>query len=481
MKVSSLLFAPLLGFLAACTPATAKVFFRVDASSMPSAEKTGFQDLVLTWPSQDSSVIAQLGSQGYRVWLQCESKDLAEAVVAAERTAAAGVIITNVVSSGQTPVTEKIHSFFLAAHKDLAFRLLVSGGKQPQMKGRLVVERDGVLQVSSPSTQPWLDTNLAVVRLAEATYPDSLSTIYDFRWNTGEALPDAWKPDAEDYALAIAEADLARSDVVIDIPVSLQKALAAGYPQAWSLWKKVMPYLDFSSHAQTGKPQLVAGIGVIVDDVQASYEPINLMARHNLAFRAIRPSELTVARLSTWNSVIVFCSLNSEAAAMVRDFAAKGGIVIFVNSHDEFPWHSTAPAHRESRSTTYSVGSGQIVELGEPVIDPENFARDIRRLIGRERTAIGLWNSPTTLVTGYREKSRHETTLYLVNYADQPDNVQVQVRGRFVRVRWESPEVPCCATLPFVERNGFTEFTIPSLRIAARVHLDSEGKSSATK
>ena len=33
--------------------------------------------------------------------------------------------------------------------------------------------------------------------------------------------------------------------------------------------------------------------------------------------------------------------------------------------------------------------------------------------------------------------------------------------------------------LPFVERGDFTEFTIPSLRIAARVHLDSDGESSA--
>jgi len=47
------------------------------------------------------------------------------------------------------------------------FRFLISSGKQPQMRGRLVVNRNGILQVSSPSSQPWLDTNLAAVRLAE--------------------------------------------------------------------------------------------------------------------------------------------------------------------------------------------------------------------------------------------------------------------------------------------------------------------------
>jgi hypothetical protein len=478
MRLLSLVCALLLGLVAAGTPANAKVFFRIAKPSLPPANKTGIQDLVLQWPSQDSSAIAQFHSQGYRVWLQCESKDLTGAVAGAERTRVAGVIIANAGSPGQPTIIEEIRSY-MAAHKNMEFRVLISGGKQPQMKGHLVVERNGVLQVSSPSTQPWLDTNLAIVRLAQATYPDLVQTIYDFRWETAEVPAGAWKPDAEDFALAIAEADADGSDVIIDLPAPLQKALNEGDPQAWSLWKKVMLYLEFSLHAPMANARLVAGTGVIVNDAQASYEPVNLMARHNLAFEAIRPSALTLPRLTTWNSVVVFCSLNAEAAAMLRDFAAKGGIVIFVNSHDEFPWHSTAPDRREAHAMVYTIGSGQIVELGEPVIDPENFARDIRRLIGRQRSTIALWNSLTTLVTGYRKEDLRETALYLVNYSDQPDNVQVQAKGHFMRVRWESPEVPCCTSLPFAERDGFIEFTIPSLRITARVHLDQEKSSAA--
>lgn len=475
MRPFSLVGAVLLGLVAACTPANAKVFFRIATPTLPPANKTGIQDLVLQWPLQDSSAIAQLRSEGYRVWLQCEAKDLADAAADAERTKVAGVIIAN---SSQPTAIEEIRSN-MAAHKSMEFRVLISGGKQPQMKGRLVVERNGVLQVSSPSTQPWLDTNLAIVRLAQATFSDLVQTIYDFHWETAEVPAGAWKPDAEDFALAIAEADAERANVIIDFPAPQQKALNESDPQAWLLWKKVMPYLKFSSPALKAKTQPVAELGVIMNDVQASYEPVNLMARHNLAFEAIRPSALTLARLGAWNSVVVFCSLNAEAAVMLRDFAAKGGIVIFVNSHDEFPWHSTAPDRREAHSAVYTIGSGQIVELGEPVIDPENFARDIRRLKGRERSDITLWNSLTTLVTGYRDDDLRDTTLYLVNYADQPDNVQVQVKGHFIRVRWESPEVPCCASLPFAERGGFTEFTIPSLHIAARVHLDPEKSSAA--
>lgn len=478
MRRMSFLYMLFLGSIAACTPVTAKVFLRVEPSPLPPADKTGIHDVVLLWPLRNLSAGAKLRSQGYRVFLQCESKDLAAAAVAADRAAFSGMIVTNTVTTGQTPVVEQLRPY-IAAHKSLTFRVLVPGGKQPQMKGRLVVERDGVLQVSNPSSQPWLDTNLALVRLAQSMDPESPPILYDFHWDTSEALPDVWHPDAEAYALSIAEADATRSDVAIDLPAPLQRALVANDPRAWTLWKAIMPYLDLSSQAPTERTVPVVNLGVIVDDAQASYEATNLMARHNLAFESVRPSGLTLAHLKSWNSVVVFCPLNKEAVALLRNFAATGGIVIFVNTHDEFPWHSAPPLRQDPRITVYSIGTGQVVELAEPVVDPEHFARDLRRLIGRERSALALWNSLTTLVTGYHEQSRPDVTLYLVNYAAQPDNVQVQVKGHFTRVRLESPEEPCCVSLPFVERGGFTEFIIPRLRITARVHLDAARESSA--
>ena len=480
MRRMSFLGLLFLGSIAACTPVTAKVFLRVEPSPLPPADKTGIQDVVLLWPLRDLSVAGKLLSQGYRVFLQCESKDLAAAVVTADRALVTGIIVADTAPSSHSAAAEQLRPYF-AAHKNLTFRMLVPGGKQPQMKARLVVERDGVLQVSSPSSQPWLDTNLALVRLAQSGHPDSLPIIYDFHWDTPGLLPDAWHPDAEAYALAIAEADAIHSDVTIDLPGSLQRALVADDPRAWTLWKAVMPYLDFSSHAPTERMLPVGNLGVIVDEAHTSYEAINLMARHNLAFEAVGPSGLTVARLSSWNSVVVFCFLPKEAVALLRDFAASGGIVVFVNAHDEFPWHSAPPLRQDSRATVYSIGSGQVVELTGPVVDPENFARDLRRLIGRERSALALWNSLSTLVTGYHEQSRADVTLYLVNYAAQPDNVQVQVKGRFTRVRLESPEESCCVSLPFVERGSFTEFTIPALHITARVHLDSARETSAAR
>jgi len=50
----------------------------------------------------------------------------------------------------------------------------------------------------------------------------------------------------------------------------------------------------------------------------------------------------------------------------------------------------------------------------------------------------------------------------------------VQVKGTFSNIRYETPEHGCCQTLDTVKRDGFTEFVIPELTIAGRVHLDSQ-------
>jgi hypothetical protein len=63
------------------------------------------------------------------------------------------------------------------------------------------------------------------------------------------------------------------------------------------------------------------------------------------------------------------------------------------------------------------------------------------------------------------------TTLELVNYAEEPLRVQVQIKGSFHSIRYETPEHGCCESLTAVQRNGFTEFVIPDLRIGGRVHL----------
>jgi hypothetical protein len=113
-----------------------------------------------------------------------------------------------------------------------------------------------------------------------------------------------------------------------------------------------------------------------------------------------------------------------------------------------------------------------VLELAEPVTDPETFAQDIRRLLGTQNVVMNLWNGLTTIAVPYSEHSGTVKVLELINYSGDPLRLQVQVKGTFASIRYETPGHACCVSLVPVKHNGFTEFVIPELQIAGRVHLE---------
>jgi len=471
MKAGTLFSILLLVGSLATQTASGEVFLRVSEGRLPSAETMGVNNLVLSWPISDASFLSKARALGYRVFFEAEPGGLSAAANAAEKGNAAGVILDVGISGGAS--TEEALRRVQADHRKLSFRLATSGGKEPQMKGRLVVDRDGILQVSSPTSQPWVDSNLALVRLASALHPEAMP-LYSFHWDFSDALRKKLGPRAEDYSLAVAEADAFDADVIFDLHQALQKGLAHNEAASWSLWNRVKRYIAFQAAESARAQRAVLNAGVLTDDYRASYEGINLMARHNIPFALLQWADLGTERLEGLNTLVIFSAPTNASSIALGEFAKQGGIVVLVNQRGNFPWHSGQPARKDAHSAAYHVGNGQIVELGEPVIDPEVFARDLRRLMGT-RTSFSLRNSLTTVVVAYRTTHAGELRLDLVNYALEPEAVQVQVKGQFSRVQYESPENGCCQSITPVVRDGSTEFVVPALFIRGRVHLKTEG------
>jgi hypothetical protein len=59
-----------------------------------------------------------------------------------------------------------------------------------------------------------------------------------------------------------------------------------------------------------------------------------------------------------------------------------------------------------------------------------------------------------------------------LNYAHQRLPVQIRIRGTFSIVQYESPDEPV-TLLPYQQRDGYTEFVLPGLRIGGRVFLSN--------
>jgi len=457
-------------FFLTCLPsAWSTVFVEWSSSTIPSASALGVTDIVVDWRDDNFAALsATARKQGYRVYLKTPLEQTPDAAKACARTSCTGIILY--VSENETGETEKTLASLKSAYPKLRVLLLSSGGKQPDMRGTLIIKRDSILEVSSPTAQPWIDTNLALVKV-EQRFRRSQVPLYTFSW---EAQGHQGPPRAADYSLAIAEAAASHADLVLKLDEHLQRGLNGQDSDAWSLWNQVLPMVRFSVDGSKGRLDSAANVAVAVDRLDANDEVLNLLSRHNIPFRVFLAEDLKREELKGFDVLIAVVKPDKEIGDRITSFANRGMTVVMVDAHDHYPWQKNQATQINEHATSYVVGNGKVLELSGPVSDPEVFAQDVRRLLGKHNALLSLWNGLTTIVLPYKDQDETMKQLEFVNYSGDPVRVQVRVKGSFTSIRFESPQRLCCESLVPIKDGGFTEFVIPELTIAGRVHLRSQ-------
>ena len=152
---------------------------------------------------------------------------------------------------------------------------------------------------------------------------------------------------------------------------------------------------------------------MITDSYQKSYEPINLLARHNIPFAVLKASDLKPQSLDRFDLLVVFATMDNSAMKALADFASKGGVAVVVDAHGPYPWQSGQSIPAGEHSVAYAIDKGRIIELQGQVIDPETFAQDIRRLLDKDQDkdqlALSLWNALTVVAVSYQSPGGRET------------------------------------------------------------------------
>ncbi|MGH9403357.1 MAG: hypothetical protein ACRD2P_14755 [Terriglobia bacterium] len=460
------------------------MFIRWTEPSIPPAKALGVRNLVITWTAAHDSLLQAARRQGYRVYAEVTPAQAAAAARANERDGLAGIIVA---APGTGPVPEDLGhragapsldaliKGLRAAYPALAVRLLEPGGKQPQMRGAMVVGKDGVLEVSSPTQQPWIDSNVALIRFERVYHPDE-TPLVDFNWNLIDPTEQRYGPPAVDYELAIAEAASFHADLILPLHKNLQKDLAQENPQGWKVWRGIQRYIRFYEPTAVNPPvHLLSNVGVITNDYGASYEGVNLMARHNIPFDVITPAALASGRLNGMALIVVFGPLDGGSAQTVERFATNGGTAVLVGQPGKYPWSSLRSVSKNEDAAVYLTGKGKVVEIAGPITGPEAFARDVWRLLSGPERELTLWNALTTLAAAYRVDGGSAVRLNLVNYSGDPIRVQARVKGSYSGIRYETPERGSWVSLKPVEEDGFTEFIVPEFRVGARVDLSEAG------
>src|SRR5579864_5595669 len=460
-------------FLMFSTAARSSVFLRWTQPDLPPARDLGISDLVVSLDRGTSSFVKAAHSQGYRVYAEVTLQQAATAAESAEEKGLAGLVLD--VADSDRAAGESAFQQLRSAHPKVTF-LVLSQGKQPQMRGNLVIKRNSVLEVSSPTAQPWIDTNLALIKVQQRSHPGQLP-LYSFSWNGSTNGSNPGEQQAitpTDYSLAVAESCSFQADLILDLDEDMQRALSAEDPEAKMSWKQVRSYIDFCAHAGEQELKPAANVAVVVDDLDTNDEVMNLLARHNIPFKVFLPSDLRVEKFAAFDVVVVFAKRDQTANKRIANLADRGKTVVIVDAHGTSPWQTQKAVRVNEHTVSYAVGKGKVLELSEPVADPETFAQDIRRLLGKQDVLMSLWNGLTTIAVPYRGSGGTLKALNLVNYAAEPVRVQVQVKGSYSAIRYEAPGQECCEGLVPVKHDGFTEFVIPDLMIAGRVHLEPE-------
>ncbi len=445
------------------------VFVQWNDASLPPASSLGVNQIVLAWErGVPTALWATARKQGYRVYVETPLNQATSAAKGCAEKSCAGIILK--VLEAESAETEKSIASLRSAYPKLRVLVLSPTGKQPKMRGSLIIKRNSVLEVSSPTAQPWIDTNLAFIKTEQRSRRPQIP-LYTFSW--ADQGPQTILT-ADDYSLAVAEAGAFHADLVLQLDEHLQQGLNKRGSEAWALWNQVRSTVKFFADASAGVLEPAANVAVVVDQLDPSDEVANLLSRHNIPFQVFIAADLKTEQLKGFDIVIVFAKPDAETVERIKNLATGGATVVAVDAHGKYSWQSSQPVQLNEHTTSYPVGNGKVLELAEPVSDPETFAQDIRRLLGRQNALLSLWNGLTTIAVPYKDRGARMTLLELVNYAGEPLRLQVQVKGSFSTIRYETPEHGCCESLEPVKHDGFTEFVIPEIRIAGRVHLESQ-------
>ncbi len=437
--------------------------------NLPPASTLGVSDVVVSWKQGNSATLLATAARkrGYRVYLETPLERSADTAKSCIKTDCAGIILN--ILEAKSRETDQALSNLQSAYPTLRFLVLNPGGKRPDMRGSLIIKRYSILEVSSPTAQPWIDTNVALIKV-EQRFRRSQVPLYTFSWGD---QGQRGMPTAADYSLAIAEAGASHADLVLKLDEHLQRALNNHDSEAWSLWNQVRSVVNFSVYGAKGNWDPDANVAVAVDKPDTNDEVLNLLSRHNIPFQVFAAEDLKTEDLKGFDVLIAVVKPERKIVERIDSFARRGMTVVMVDAHDHYPWQSSQALQVNEHTNSYIVGNGKILELSETVSDPEVFAQDIRRLLGNRNALLSLWNGLTTIVQPYKDRDGTEKLLEFVNYSGEPVRLQVRVKGSFKSIGFESPRHGCCESLAPVIHDGFTEFVIPELTIAGRVHLEA--------
>src|SRR5579871_1399239 len=300
----------------------------------------------------------------------------------------------------------------------------------------------------SPSSQPWLESNIWLVRsfaLASRSRPVWISS----------QLENA---TAIDYERAIADAAAAGGRWIVSLDDSLRAKLLAGDASAGETWHRLSSYLKFSEDRARGRDLTAYGnVGIVLDPSKqdTADEYLKIATRRQVPYQLLKRSELNAAAAAKFRALVAIElePLSDAERKLLQGFAENGGLV--------FAGPSWGGAPKTEPSTDVAAGKGQVIGYKDP--KPETVARELKEVLSHKELGVVPFNVPSVITSTSGGGAGQALVVQLVNYFDHPvEAITLRVAGKFRSAHLETPE-GASLELPLREEDGNTEVTVPKL------------------
>jgi len=284
---------------------------------------------------------------------------------------------------------------------------------------------DSGAAIATPTSEPWIDSNLWLVRSlrAKGRTPAWL----------GFALES---PSDDNYARAIADSAAAGGRWVVTLDDGLMAGLSKQQPPALAKWRRITEAMSFfEQHAEWRRFVSTGPLGIVRDATtrypDVADENLHLIARRRIPYRLIDRTALDAKALEGLKALLVTEISNPSEGERVlwKKFAEDGGLLITGPG-----WGTAVPKDKERLEQ--ELGKGQIVVYREETPDSEALSKNLLRLLGKGNLGLRLFNAPTVLPYLSASEDGKQLLVQMINYASGPsDAITVRVSGSYRTAR----------------------------------------------
>ncbi|HZC23043.1 MAG TPA: hypothetical protein VE866_06870 [Candidatus Binatia bacterium] len=310
----------------------------------------------------------------------------------------------------------------------------------------------------APSSEPWIESNIWLVRSFGLTSPSRPV------WISSE-LENA---SPTDYARAVADAATAGGHWIISLDDTLRTKWRTGDAMALETWRRLSSYVKFAEdHAARHSRAPYGNVVFVLDPANTKTDPVdeylNLTTRRQVPFQLLARSELNPAVGATFRTLVA-TQLDPPTAAerkLLQEFAENGGLVIAGPSWGGAP--------KSEPFTEVPAGKGRVVVYRDP--EPEQVARDLKEMLADDELGVVPFNVPSVITFASGGDAGQPLLVQLLNYFDHPaEAITLRVAGNFRSARLETPE-GAAVDLQLRNAEGTTEVTIPKLVLWGAVSM----------